>query len=156
MSDMINDQLKTEDDLRFLVFKIGDEYYGSPLLSIREVLEYQKPKPMPNMVRHFSGVVNIRGAIVGVIDLKTKFNYPTNSQSRQAMLLCDTEKGPLAAVVDVVESVILLQEKDFEKQPPVKSTTNQKYILGVAKNQKHLVTIIDLHKLLLEEELKAA
>lgn len=156
MSDIVNDQVKKEDDLRFLVFRIGEDHYGSPLLSIREVLEYQKPKPMPNMVKHFSGVVNIRGAIVGVIDLKVKFNYPVNSSSRQAMLLCDTEKGPLAAIVDIVESVILLQEEDFDKQPPVKSITNQKYILGVAKNQKHLVTILDLHQLLLEEELKAA
>lgn len=66
---------ENESENKFLVFSVGEELYASPLLSIREVLEFQPPKPMPNMVHYFTGVINVRGAIVGVIDLRTKFGH---------------------------------------------------------------------------------
>jgi len=145
----------TENDLKYLIFKIGGELYGSPLLSVREVLECQKPKFMPNMVSYFSGVINVRGAIVGVVDLRLKFGAPAANTSRTAMLLCDTPKGSLAAVVDRVECVHQFAEADFDRQPMVRSNVKSDYLMGVAKRKDALVTIIDLHHLLTQEELRA-
>lgn len=141
---------------KFLVYKIGDLFYGSPLLSIREVLEYQPPKPMPNMVPHFSGVVNVRGLIVGIIDLRVKFRCPTEVGRKAAMLLCDTTEGPLAAIVDSVESVQQFENDQFEKDVAVQSNIERDYLLGIAKDKNHLITIIDLHKSMENSNLKAA
>lgn len=146
-----------DNEMRFLIYKIGDEVYGSPLLSVREVLEFQKPKFMPNMVSYFVGVINVRGAIVGVIDMRSKFGVPETIKGGQtAMLLCDTDKGPIAAIVDAVESVQLIEEKELEKKPPVQSRVNKNYMIGVAKNKDRLVTIVDLLRSLADEELKVA
>ncbi len=146
----------TVKDARFLIFKIGEETYGSPLLSVREVLEYQKPKFMPNMVRHFAGVINVRGAIVGVIDMRIKFGLKHSDGERLAMLLCDTERGAVAAIVDQVESVLTIDDKDLDLDPPVQTKLGKEYLVGVAKNQDKLITIINLHKSLTEEEFKVA
>ena len=146
----------SETEFRFLVFSIGGEQFASPLLSVREVLEYQKPKHMPNMVNYFPGVINVRGAIVGVIDLRAKFGVPATIETRTAMLLCDTEKGAIAAIVDRVESVQEIQEVDIERKPTIKSKIENEYILGVAKTTSSLITVIDLHKSLVEDEYKAA
>jgi purine-binding chemotaxis protein CheW len=145
-----------ENDSKYLIFNIGEDQYGSPLLSIREVLEYQKPKFMPNMVASFSGVINVRGAIVGVVDLRSRFSINNVVGPKTAMLLCDTEKGSIVAVVDLVESVIEFEPENIEAKPPIKSRVEQKYLIGVAKRKEQLITILDLHKLLNEEEYKAA
>lgn len=145
-----------ENDSKFLVFRIGDELYSSPLLSIREVLEYQKPKPMPNMVNYFVGVINVRGAIVGVLDLRIKFNTKSSIDTKTTMLLCDTERGSIAAIVDYVESVQEFRDEDLERQPSVKSKVSTEYLIGVAKRENDLVTVIDLHQALTYEEFKVA
>lgn len=141
---------------KYIVYKVGNETYASPLLSIREVIEYQKPKHMPNMVSYFTGVINVRGVIVGVVDLREKFSCANEIQARTAMLLCDTDRGPLASVVDAVQSVIELNDENFDRNPPVKSKVDQGYLMGVAKTPMGLVTVVDIFKLVKEEQLKAA
>ncbi|MGZ3773349.1 MAG: chemotaxis protein CheW [Pseudobdellovibrionaceae bacterium] len=145
-----------ENDHKHLVYKIGSELYSSPLLSVREVLEYQNPKYMPNMVSHFSGVINVRGAIVGVIDLRLKFGLSNQVGPKTSILLCDTDRGSIAAVVDSVECVLEIAETNIDKKPPIMSKVKQEYLVGVAKSKDQLITIVDLHKFLTEEELKAA
>ncbi|MGZ3771201.1 MAG: chemotaxis protein CheW [Bdellovibrio sp.] len=145
-----------ENDHKHLVYKIGAELYSSPLLSVREVLEYQNPKYMPNMVSHFSGVINVRGSIVGVIDLRLKFGLSNQVGPKTSILLCDTERGSIAAVVDSVECVQQFHENDIDTKPPILSKVKQEYLVGVAKSKEQLITIVDLHKFLTEEELKAA
>lgn len=146
----------TENDSKYLIFRIGNELYSSPLLSIREVLEYQKPKPMPNMVSYFAGVINVRGTIVGVVDLRSKFDVENKINAKTAMLLCDTERGSIAAIVDTVDSVLEFKPETLERKPAIKSKVAQDYLIGVAKNGDDLITVIDLHKSLTDEEFKVA
>lgn len=146
----------TENDSKYLIFRIGNELYSSPLLSIREVLEYQKPKPMPNMVSYFAGVINVRGTIVGVVDLRAKFEVENKINAKTAMLLCDTERGSIAAIVDTVDSVQEFKPDSLERKPAIKSKIAQDYLIGVAKSGTDLITVIDLHKSLTDEEFKVA
>ena len=143
---------QTNED-RFLLFWIGSELYGTPLLDVREVVEYQEPKFMPNMVNHFAGVINIRGSIVGVADLRKKFGQKTDVSRFTAFLVCDTEQGPLAATVDRVESVVSIASQDLERKPPVVTQIDSGYLLGIAKIKDRLATIIELQKTMSEDQL---
>lgn len=143
-----------DNELKYLVYYIGSELFCSPLLSIREVLEYQAPKAMPNMVNYFSGVINVRGAIVGVLDMRTKFGLPNKIGNKTPLLLCDTDKGAIAAVVESVERVQEFTEQEIDRMPPVQSKVKQEYLMGVARCKDQLITIVDLHKLLADVELK--
>jgi purine-binding chemotaxis protein CheW len=143
-----------EDDSKYLVYKIGDEFYASPLLSVREVMEYQKPKFIPNMVKHFTGVINVRGSIVGVVDFRIKFNLPQKNSPRTSMLLCDTEEGPVAALVDSVDFVVDLTQNEIDLKPPIRTQIGTNYLIGVAKKGDKLITLIDILKSLTEEHLK--
>ncbi len=146
--------MSSENDSKYLVYRIGNETYASPLLSIREVLEFQKPKFMPNMVQEFAGVINVRGVIVGVADMRKKFSVPTDTSRRTSMLLCDTTRGPIAAIVDSVDFVLEFSDVNIDRDPPIKMKMGSDYVLGVAKNKDQLIVIIDLHKSLTEEEFK--
>lgn len=138
---------------RYLLFQVGKELYGTPLLDVREVVEYQEPKFMPNMVSHFVGVINIRGSIVGVIDLRKRFGEKTEADQRTPMLVSDTPQGTIAAIVDRVDSVVSIEKTALDEKPPVVTSVKQEYLVGVAKSKDRLVTIVELQRLLGEENL---
>ncbi len=146
----INDTLNDEDNIdnKYLLFRLGDELYGTPLLGVREVVEPQAPKPIPNTAKHFSGVINIRGEIVGVIDLRTRFNHKPENGAHQALMVFSTDGGPMAGLVDRVESVISLTDKEIEHNPNVGIDVNREALIGIGKHNKRLITLIDLHKVL--------
>ncbi len=141
------------NDNRYILFYIGCELYGTPLLDVREVVEYQEPKYMPNMVSHFTGVINIRGSIVGVMDLRKKFSQNTQVNKTTAFLVSDSEQGSIAAVVDRVDSVQSIAKESIDEKPPIMTSVNQEYLIGIAKIKDQLVTLINLHSLLSEEKL---
>ncbi len=140
---------------RYLLFEVGKELYGTPLLDVREVVEFQEPKFMPNMVSHFVGVINIRGSIVGVIDLRKRFGEKADSNTKTAMLVSDTPQGTIAAIVDRVDSVISIEQSMIDEKPPVITSVKQEYLTGVAKAKDRLVTIVELQRILGDENLVA-
>jgi purine-binding chemotaxis protein CheW len=147
MSEILSGE-QTREHQRYLIFKVGEETYATPLLTVREVVGYQLPKVMPNMQNYFSGVINIRGNIVGVVDLRIKFVVDPKVTPKTAMLVCDTDGGPIAAVVDQVSAVIGLGAGDIEKNPPVLSKIPTEYLEGVAKIKNELATVVNLLKTL--------
>jgi len=133
---------------KYLLFRLREELYGTPLLGVREVVEPQAPKPIPNTAKHFSGVINIRGEIVGVLDLRTRFNHNAETGVNMALMVFSTDGGPMAGLVDRVESVISLSEKEIERNPNIGIEILREALIGVGKYNKHLITLIDLHKIL--------
>ena len=86
----------TESGDRYLVFRLGDEAYATSLLGVREVLEFQTPKPIPNAIAALLGVINIRGQIIGVLDLRLRFGIPA-ARDRGSMMVFDLEGDASAA-----------------------------------------------------------
>ncbi|MFZ4402579.1 MAG: chemotaxis protein CheW [Pseudobdellovibrionaceae bacterium] len=137
---------------RWIVFNIGGEIYGIRLLDAREVIEYQRPKFVPNMADYFLGVINIRGTIVGVIDLRKKLNVePAKGKIRTPLLVCETPFGPVAAVVDKIEAVTFIAEDQIELNVPIKSKIQKEYLIGIAKHKEQMLVLVDLLKALSDE-----
>lgn len=153
---MTDTRFITEDDARFLLFKVGAELYGTPLLGIREVVEPQEPKPIPNTVSFFSGVINLRGQVVGVVDLRKRFGCEVTRHPGMALMVFETESGPLAALVDEIECVIQFAPKAIDTKPMVRSNVQSDYLLGIGNQDGRLVSLIDLNKILGDEDLKSA
>ena len=148
------EEIQQDLNNRYLVFKINETCFAAQLLDVREVVQYQLPKTIPNTRKHFSGVINLRGAIVGVVNLRTKCGFsPLDNLQKSVFLVCDTDSGFLAALVDGVESVLTIEENQIEKNPPVQIDIEQKYLTGVAKIEDKLISIINLKQFLSEEKL---
>ncbi len=145
---LINHQLETlsesGSDDRYLVFRLAKELYATPLLRVREVVEPFVPKPIPNTPKYFSGVVDIRGEVVGVVDLRLRFGHANETNATQALMVFSTESGPMAALVDQVVSVITLTEKEIEMRGNLGTAQNADSIMGIGKKDKKLITLIDL------------
>lgn len=141
-----------QDLNRYLLFTLGGEIYGTPLMAVREVCEFQKAKPIPHTVNSFLGVINIRGEIVGVVDLRLRLNYQAIESKSLALMVFNTEDGALGAVADALEGVAKINKNDIDPKPRIDSRVPTKYILGVGKYKGHLVTLIDLREVLEREE----
>jgi purine-binding chemotaxis protein CheW len=148
-------QSHSEDDARFLLFKVGGEIYGTPLLGIREVVQPQDPKPIPNTVPFFTGVINLRGQVVGVVDLRKRFGCEAACRPRMALMVFSTESGPLGALVDEIECVARIPESKIESKAVIRTHVREEYFIGIGNQDGRLISLIDLNKILGAEELKA-
>ncbi len=136
----VAEELNNQDTLKYLIYQLGDENFATPLIEIREVIEFRTAKPIPHTADFFKGVINIRGEIVGVVDLRERLNIPAG-KTPAAQLIFETENGPLAAIVDKVHSVTIINESDLERKPAVSASNNDRaYFLGVGKVEGKLLT----------------
>ncbi len=141
VSSLIDD---TIEENRYLLFKLGGNTYGTPLLTVREVVEATRPQSIPEAERDFLGVIEIRGQVVGVVDLRLKFNHTPDNNQHSALLVFDTEMGPKAALVDKVESVQRITAAHIDSSPNINTTVPKQFIKGVARLNGQLVTLLDL------------
>lgn len=145
---MANQNIDKDDLQKFLIFQMGEEWFATSLIEIREVIEYNEPKPIPQMPAFFKGVINIRGEIIGVIDLRERLGIK-GSNKALCQLIFETDAGPLVAIVDRVQSVTVIEESQLERRNMVTApgTTDRSYFLGVGKLDDRIVTLISLRKL---------
>ncbi len=137
---------------KFIVFHMGNELFAASLIEVREVIEHQPPKPIPNMAPYFKGVINIRGEIVGVVDLRERLGI-RDGKTPLCELVFETPSGPLAAIVDRVHSVIVYNVSDLERRPNVSQGNDRAYFLGIGKVDETIVTFISLPKIVGNESM---
>ncbi len=134
------------DSHKFLLFKLNDEFYATPLLAVKQVVENQHVKTVPNTAPYFLGLINYRGQIMGLVDLKKRFQMPERPEIKKTFLIFESESGPIAAQVDHVEAVISIDDNKIEKKPNIKSDVPSHYMIGVAQFNDSMITVIDLNK----------
>jgi purine-binding chemotaxis protein CheW len=142
-----------EDENKYIVFSLGGELYGTKLLSVREVIEAMATKAVPNTIPSFLGVCNLRGQIVGVIDLRIRFGVVAPPAERPIFLVFETSSGLIGAAVDRIVSVSEIPSHQVEAKPNIVCAVPARYIQGIGKWDDRLVTLIDLRDVLSHEEL---
>ncbi len=138
---------------KYLEFLLGDGAFATPLIDIREVIEYRAPKPIPHTAIYFKGVINLRGEIIGVVDLRQRLEVKS-PETPVAMLVFETEHGALAAVVDRVTSVTVIPESQIDHRSSGQAAaTDRNYFRGVGRSEDRLITIITLKNILSKEQM---
>ncbi len=136
------------DIQRYLAFSLGTEEYAVPLLSVKEVIAIPEVTSIPSAAAHFLGIMNLRGTIISIIDLRTKLGIKSERTSETAVIICDLETVCLGVVVNCVNSVLALREGDIHPKPEVQSSKKTDYIRGVTRKQDKLVLLLDIAKAL--------
>jgi purine-binding chemotaxis protein CheW len=148
-----NEEQSLSDIKRFLAFSCGQEHFAIPLLAVKEVIALPEFTPIPHTPPHFLGIMNLRGQIISVMDLRLKFNMKSSNTVETAVIICDLYPICVGVVVDSVNSVLSLSSKEILPKPEIESTKKTDYIIGVSKNDKRLVVLIDIAKVLNVEDL---
>ena len=138
---------------RFLCFSLGAEEYAIPLLQVKEVMGLPEITPIPQSPPYFLGIVNLRGQVISVIDLRIKLGMKPEKLQEMAVVICDLENTCLGVVVDSVNSVISPKKDEIQAKSELKGSRNNEYITGVFKQGSKLVLFLNLVKALNLEDL---
>ena len=142
---------------RYLTFTLGREAYGLPVLNVREIIRLCPITPVPNMPSHVRGVINLRGTVIAVLDLRAKFSMATAEYGDRACIIVlqlgsqTDRKTLIGVIVDAVEEVIQLQEGEIEPCPDFGNSNTTQYILGVATVRGGVKTLLQIEKIFAEE-----
>lgn len=146
----------SQDEInRFLNFTLGEEEFAIPLLSVKEVIAVPETTPIPHTPAHFLGIMNLRGQVISVIDLRKKFSMTAKSTEETSVIILDLKTQFLGVVVDSVNSVLPIKTSEILEKPMIESSKSTEYITGVFRKNDHLVLLLDIFKTLSQEDKSA-
>jgi purine-binding chemotaxis protein CheW len=142
------------DYREMLVFKLATEEYAVDILKVQEIRGYEKVTPIPRSPDYLKGVVNLRGTIVPVIDLRVKFGLPDPAYDSLTVVIVLRIAGRIVgAVVDGVSDVVRLAAGEVREPPRLGSIVDSSYLAGVATQNGRMILALDIEKLLSAGEL---
>ena len=144
--------------LQFLTFTLGGESFGIPIDRVREILEYLEPTPIPMMPAFLRGVINLRGAVVPVLDLQSRFGRGlTEVARRSCFVIVEVEhegtSHPLGILVDAVNEVIAVDRSRIEPKPTFGTRIRSDFVEGVLNLESGFVVTLEMKQVLSIEEL---
>lgn len=144
----------TEVNDRYLSFSLGTEDYALPLLSVREVIAIPEITPVPQSSSYFLGIMNLRGQVISVIDLRSKLSIKPSTSTESAIIICDLQPNSLGVVVDSINSVINANPNQISEKPEIHSQKNTDYIQNVYRDKDKLIVLLDISKVLNTQEMR--
>jgi len=129
---------------RYLGFSLAKEEYAIELLSIREVIGLPPITSVPHVPAHFLGIMNLRGQVISVVDLRKRFGLPTATTGETAVMILNFPELSIGVVVDSVNSVLNPEPDNLSPTPDLQGSSTSKYITGVYRKNDHLVLLLDI------------
>ena len=143
-----------KDSERYLEFALGSEKFCIPLLQVRELISVPETTPIPYSPKYFKGIMNLRGQVISVIDLRLKLGVKfQESESENAVVIVEFDNFRMGLIVDSINKVLQIEDDQIAEVPEVKATGGKDYINGVYKNGDDLVVILSLQSLLSVKEI---
>jgi purine-binding chemotaxis protein CheW len=143
-----------EETREVLVFVLGQEEYGVDILKVQEIRGYEKVRPIPSAPDYLKGVVNLRGVIVPVIDMRVKFRLPdVRYDSFTVVVILRIAGRVIGLVVDGVSDVVRFTESQVRPAPQLGALVDSSFLDGVATEDDRMVLLVDIEKLLSSGEL---
>lgn len=138
---------------QLVVFELAGENYGIDISAVEGIIKMQPITKMPQAPMFVEGIINLRGVVVPVIDLRKRFGLTTLEHTADTRIVnVFMGKSKIGMIVDGVSEVLRIPEEAIESTPPMISTVNTSFIRGIAKLDNRLVTLLDLDKILSAEE----
>lgn len=143
-----------KDIQEFLAFKLGNEEYGMDILRVQEIRSYEAPTRMANTPAFIRGVINLRGVIVPIVDLRLKFNLEQVSyDSFTVVIVLNIGSKVVGIVVDGVSDVITLAPEQLHPVPEFRSTIASDHVMAIGSVDSRMLILLDIEKLLTSAEM---
>ena len=143
---------------KYLTFSLNNEDYGLDIFKVKEIIGIMDITPVPQTPDYFKGVINLRGKIIPIIDLRIRFGMEHKEYTEHTCIIVIELKGKtgliqMGIIVDTVTEVSNIDKEDIESPPSFGTKLNTDYILGIAKGKEKVKILLDIEKVLTEEEL---
>jgi len=129
---------------RYLSFSLGAEEYAVRLLKVKEVIARPEITPVPQTPPYFLGIMNLRGQVISVLDLRLKLGIKAQQNSETAVIIFDLETVTIGVVVDSVNSVLAPSPEHISEKSDLQISSSHEYVEGVYRNDKRLVLFLNI------------
>lgn len=156
MAENLEHKVESDELLQLVSFKIGDEEFGVDILKVQEINRMLNITKVPNSPEFVEGVVNLRGRIIPVIDLRKRLNLPEKeADNKTRIVVVELEDKTVGFLVDEVSEVLRIPKSITEAPPAMVAGIESDFITAVGKLEDRLLTLLDLEKLLKAEEISS-
>lgn len=143
---------------QYLSFKLGKEVFALDISKVREVLDFTSVTKVPQTPEYMRGVINLRGGVVPVVDLKLKFGMEETEKTVNTCIIIvevdlDSESVVLGALADSVQEVFDLHTEDIEPAPRIGTQLNTEFLKGMGKKNDDFILLLDIDKVFTSEEI---
>ncbi len=146
--DQVNDEV-----LQWVTFQLEEETYGINVMQVREVLRYSEIAPVPGAPDYVLGIINLRGNVVTVIDTRSRFGLMQGEiTDNTRIIVIESDSQVIGILVDSVAEVVYLRSSEIDTTPSVGTDESAKFIQGVSNRDGKLLILVDLNKLLTDDE----
>ncbi len=155
--DVLNQEIGiAADGNQFLTFTLGSEEYGVEILKVQEIKGYSAITPIPNTPAHIKGVMNLRGTVVPIVDLRRKFSLEEVEYDKFTVIVVVQVRGRvMGLIVDAVSDVLNISEGEIQATPDFGAQVDTRFISGMTRAGERLIVLLDIEKVLGGEELQA-
>lgn len=148
-----NDVDVNDEVLQWVTFQLEQETYGINVMQVQEVLRYSEIAPVPGAPSYVLGIINLRGNVVTVIDTRLRFGLQsTEITDNSRIVIIESEQQVIGILVDSVAEVVYLKSSDIDSAPNVGTDESARFIQGVSNREGELLILVDLDKMLTDEE----
>jgi purine-binding chemotaxis protein CheW len=134
---------------QLVIFELGTENFGIDIASVEGINKMLEITKIPQSPAYMEGITNLRGSVLPVIDLSNRFGMPMQERNNETRIVVANIDGlKVGMIVSAVSEVLTIDDSIIEPPPPLASSINSEYIVGVAKIDKRLVILLDLSKVL--------
>lgn len=135
--------------LQLVTFTLGSEEYAVDILKVQEINRMKEITRVPNSPAYVEGVINLRGKVIPVVNIRKKFGLPEKENDEQSrIMIIDIQGITMGLVVDSVSEVLRVPSGIVEPTPPMASTISTEFIRGIAKLEDRLIILLDMDRLL--------
>lgn len=146
-------QVSNDSVMQCVTFRLEDEMYGINVMQVQEVLRVTEIAPVPGAPDYVLGIINLRGNVVTVVDTRERLGLGSKEVDESTrIVIIEADKLVVGILVDAVAEVVDLRTSEIESAPSVGNDESSKYIQGVASRDGDLLILVDLNKLLNDEE----
>lgn len=153
----LEDEFSDEDTQKnkYLTFSLGDEDYAFEIKYVTEIIGIQNITEVPDMPEYIKGVINLRGKVIPVVDVRLRFGFEFKEYiDRTCVIVVDINEHVVGLIVDEVAEVISILPEQIDPPPKTSKGAKSKYILGMGKLENEVKIILNLEQLLNREDLK--
>ncbi len=143
----------SEEEQKYLTFKLANEEYGVEILKVRELIGIMDITAVPQMPVHMKGVINLRGKVIPVVDLRLKFGLEEIEHTEQTCIIVVDVGKEIGIIVDTVSEVLDIKGANVEPPPSMGGSVDTSFILGMGKVGDAVKILLDIDKVLTTEEL---
>lgn len=137
----------------YVTFTLNEEMYAFDALRVQEIIELTTVTKVPHLPGYLKGVINLRGTIIPVVDLKQKFGMASGEYKKHTcIIVTEFSRGVMGLIVDTVSDILNIQSQSISNTPDFGTSINTEFIAGMSKCGDSLLLLLDVDRVLTEEE----